>query len=465
VLPAADQIAHLDAIVSLEPLKGQTGADTYLWSQVLARAAEVPDEVEATVAGIQADDTACLIYTSGTGGVPKGVMLTHRNLLSNAQGARHVFDSAYQLEEEVFLSFLPLTHAYEHTAGVVFPLSLGAQTYFTTPEQLAGDMAEVRPTIMTAVPRLCETLHKRITQAVDRGPWPKRQLFRLALFLGARRYRLGDGRSWPERQLDRALDVLVRKKVQQRFGGRLKAFVSGGAALAPETGLFFVALGITLIQGYGQTECGPVIAVNPPKGLKIDAVGPPLQGVEVRIAEDGEVLVRGPNVMKGYWRDPETTQRTIRDGWLHTGDVGEIDADGFLRITDRKRDFIKNTGGEMISPQRIEGLLTQQPGVAQAMAYGDGKPYLVALIVPDDETLARLDGGASRDAGVQHRVADAVALVNRSLTNVERLRRHVILDEPFTVDNGMMTPTLKIKRHMIRQRYGEVLERLYDGRA
>ena len=463
VLPAADQIAHLSAIVSLEPLKGQTRADAYGWQQLLELAEGVPDTVDARVATIAADQTACLIYTSGTGGVPKGVMLTHRNMMSNALAAKALLEASYAFAEEVFLSFLPLTHSYEHTAGVVFPLSIGAQTYFTTPETIATDMGAVRPTLMTAVPRLCETLQKRIMQAVERSGKAKRLLFRQALNLGYRRYLHGDRRNLVERWADRLLDRLVRAKIQQRFGGRLKAFVSGGAPLNEDTGRFFVALGITLIQGYGQTEAGPVIAVNPPLRIKIDTVGPPLSGVELRIADDGEVLVRGPNVMKGYWRDEETTRRTIRDGWLHTGDVGELDEDGYLKITDRKRDFIKNSGGEMISPARIEGLLTHQNGISQAMAFGDGRPYVVALIVPDEEELAKHGAAAARDPAVQQAVSDAVAVVNQGLTNVERIRRFAILDEAFTVANGMMTPTLKIKRHMIRQHHAETLAGLYDG--
>jgi long-chain acyl-CoA synthetase len=462
VLPAADQLSHLSAIVSLEPLKGQTRADAYEWGKILAAAA-APDDIDATVAGLEADHTACVIYTSGTGGVPKGVMLTHRNMMSNASGARNVFEAAFPLENEVFLSFLPLTHSYEHTAGVVFPLMLGAETYFTTPDALAVDMAAVRPTLMTAVPRLCETLQKRISQGAERAGGIRLALFRETLALGIKRHR---GRLNPiEAIADRLLDRVVRKTVRDRFGGRLKAFISGGAPLNPEIGLFFIGLGINLVQGYGQTESGPVVSVNPPTRIKTDTVGPPLDGVEVRIAEDGEVLVRGPNVMKGYWRDPETTARTIRDGWLHTGDVGMIDADGYLRITDRKRDFIKNSGGEMISPQRIEGFLTMQDGIAQAMAYGDRKPYVVALIVPDDSTLARHGGAASASAEVQQTLSRAVDTVNQGLAGVERIRRFVVLDEPFTVANGMMTPTLKIKRHMIRQRYGQMLDRLYEVKA
>jgi long-chain acyl-CoA synthetase len=292
-------------------------------------------------------------------------------------------------------------------------------------------------------------------------------LFRLALRLGTKRHENPQSLGIVERLQDFVVERLVRAKVRQRFGGRLKAIVCGGAPLNREIGLFFVSLGVSIVQGYGQTEASPVIAVNLPKKIKVDTVGPPLDGVEVRIAPDGEILVRGPNVMKGYWNDPESTARAIRDGWLYTGDVGELDADGYLKITDRKRDFIKNSGGEMISPQRIEGVLNRQDGVGQAMVYGDRKPYVVALIVPEEALLTKYGGSglASRHPEVQKTIAAAVATVNRDLTSTERIRRYVLIDEMFSVGNGQMTQTLKIKRHMIRQAHGALLESLYEAKT
>jgi long-chain acyl-CoA synthetase len=473
VLPAADQLTYLSVIVALEPLKAQTTAHAYGWDEILAKGADATDDLDQTMAEIGPDDVACLIYTSGTGGVPKGVMLSHRNMLSNAGGARIVLEEGFGLDdEEVFLSFLPLTHSYEHTAGFVFPLLIGAQIYFTTPENLAGEIAEVRPTIMTAVPRLCEMLQRRIRQAAERSGGLRLKLFRLTLDLGAKRYTTPGAMRWIDRLLDFVVEKIVRTQVRQRFGGRLKAFVSGGAPLNRDVGLFFVSLGVSLIQGYGQTESSPVIAVNPPKRIKIDTVGPPLDGVEVRIAADGEILVRGPNVMKGYWHDPESTDRAIRDGWLYTGDVGELDSDGYLKITDRKRDFIKNSGGEMISPQRIEGLLTQHECIGQAMVYGDRKPYVVALLVPSDELLQTYRSTdepdaapASRHPDLLARLGEAVAAVNQHLSPVERIRRYAVIDESFAIANGQMTPTLKIKRHMIRRAHGALLESLYDSKS
>ena len=466
VMPAANQLSYLQTIIALEPLKSQTDADVYLWDDVMARGAAAEDRIDATVAGLGPDDTACLIYTSGTGGVPKAVMQTHRNVMQNGKGARKLLDDDFGLGEEVFLSFLPLTHAYEHSAGLWFPIMIGAQIYYAGgPETLATEMPEVRPTIMTAVPRLFEMLHKRILQAAMRGGGTKAKLFNLAVELGTKRYANPKSLTLKDRALDLLVDRLVRRKVRQRFGGRLKAFVSGGAPLNQEVGLFFLALGINLLQGYGQTEAGPVISANPPKRIKVDTVGPPLLGVEVRIAADGEILVRGPNVMTGYWRDPEATDRAIKDGWLHTGDVGEFDADGYLKITDRKRDFIKNSGGEMISPQRVEGYLALEEGVGQVMVYGDKRPYVVALIVPDEELLRQARGETdttARIAKLHQEIQTRVAKVNKILTVPERIRRFAIVEEAFSVANGQMTPTLKIKRHAIRGAHGALLESLYE---
>jgi long-chain acyl-CoA synthetase len=365
-----------------------------------------------------------------------------------------------------------LSHSYEHTAGEMFPISLGAQIYFAEgAETLAANMLEARPTIMTAVPRLYETLHQRIRIGVERKGGISQKMFDQAVAIGHKRLaerpvRLG------ERLIDPMLDRVVRAKLRRRFGGRLKAMVSGGAPLNPEIGRFFLALGVTLLQGYGQTEAGPVITCNLPARIKIDTVGPPLEGVRLRIADDGEILVSGDNVMKGYWNDPQATAQALKDGWLHTGDVGQLDEDGYLRITDRKRDFIKNSGGEMISPARIEGYLTLEPEISQVMVFGDRRPYLVAVIVPDPEFLAGYaPGDGSVDFAVQatdpeltKAIGAAVTRVNKTLAPSERVRRFIVATEPFTIANGQMTPTLKIKRHVIRETYGAQLDALYHSK-
>jgi long-chain acyl-CoA synthetase len=477
VMPAADQVSTIASIITMEPLtRGQLShAEIYLWDEVMARGAALPDDVASWVDAIGRDDVACLIYTSGTGGVPKGVMTTHANILANCYGAFRLLETI-GLGDDVFLCFLPLSHAYEHTAGMMFSISVGAETYFAEgAETLAANMLEARPTIMTAVPRLYETLHQRILGGIERqGGWRAR-LFRAAVDLGRKRYDHPERVTAVDRVFDFVFALLVRRRISARFGGRLKAMVAGGAPLNPEIGRFFLALGVPLLQGYGQTEASPVISVNPPKRIRIDTVGPPLEGVEVRIGEDGEILARGPMVMKGYWNDPEATARALADGWLHTGDIGEIDSDGYLRITDRKRDFIKNSGGDMVSPARVEGYLSLQPEIAQVMVFGDRRPYLVAVIVPgaellDRETTRRGVAAAAPgtglivDAELHKVIAAAVARVNAELAPVERVRRFIIAAEPFTVANGRMTPTLKIKRHAIRQAYGEALQALYESK-
>ena len=472
VLAAANQVDSVHTVMAIEPAAGQASAvDLLSWEEMLARGSEQPDDSDETVAAIEPDDTACLIYTSGTGGIPKGVMTTHRNIIANCHGAHRVLEQL-GLGDEVFLSFLPLSHSYEHTAGEMFPISIGAQIYFAEgAETLAANMLEARPTIMTAVPRLYETLHQRIRLGVERKGGLSQKMFQQAVAigrkrLGAERTRLG------ERLVDPLLDRTVRSKVRERFGGRLKAMVSGGAPLNPEIGRFFLALGVTVLQGYGQTEAGPVITCNLPARIKIDTVGPPLDGVRLSIAEDGEILVAGDNVMKGYWHDPEGTAQVLEDGWLHTGDVGTIDEDGYLRITDRKRDFIKNSGGEMISPARIEGYLTLEPEISQVMVFGDRRPYLVAVVVPDPEFVAAYADGEvpadmsalAVDPGFTRAIGAAVSRVNLTLMPSERVRRFVVAAEAFSIANGQMTPTLKIKRHVIRERYGAALDALYHSK-
>ncbi|MGQ0663977.1 MAG: AMP-dependent synthetase/ligase [Pseudomonadota bacterium] len=471
VLPAARQVEGCGFVIAIEPPAGTPqGVAVLSWAEALARGERQPDVVPARLAAAARSDIACLIYTSGTGGLPKGVALTHGNILCNCLGACEVL-LELGLGDEVFLSFLPMSHSYEHTAGLHFPISIGAQIYFAeSVEALAANMVEVRPTIMTAVPRLYETMHRRIVAGMKRAGGLKARLFEAALALGRKRYDQPEGLTWAERVADAVVERLVRDKLRARFGGRLKALVSGGAALNYEIGLFFTALGLKLLQGYGQTEAAPVIACNPPRRVKLDTVGPPLVGVEVRIGDDGEILVRGELVMAGYWNDPATTAATIRDGWLHTGDIGEIDADGYIKITDRKKDFIKNSGGDMIAPTRVEGLLVLEPEIAQAMVYGDRHPHLVAVIVPHPECIeafAKANGkpaelaALARDKGFHATVEAALERVNARLPVPERVRRFILASEPFTVANQQMTPTLKVRRHKIREVYGEALEALY----
>ena len=468
VLPAVAATGTVAHVVMMEALdRAPTlAADIRAWDDVLRLGREDADLV--VPAPLARTDRACIIHTSGTGGAPKGVTLSHGAILSNVMGAAKLLESL-GLGSEVFLSFLPLSHSYEHTAGQAFPVAIGAEIYYAEGvEALAGNLVEARPTIMTAVPRLYETMQSRIRRQVERDGGLRKTLFDAALRLGAKRHR--GTLAWWERPLDWLLDRLVRDKVRARFGGRLKAMVSGGAPLNPEVGLFFTALGVTILQGYGQTESAPVVSCNVPGHVKIETVGPPMVGVEVRIADDGEILVRGELVMEGYWNDPANTALAIRDGWLHTGDIGEFDADGCLRITDRKKDIIVNSGGDNISPARIEGLLTLRPEIAQAMVYGDKHPYLVAVIVPDETSAIEWAKANGKPANVEALAADtafrehigrAVEAVNKDLSVIERMRRFIVADEPFSIPNGEMTPTLKVKRHAVKARYGAQLEALY----
>ncbi|HVH79334.1 MAG TPA: long-chain fatty acid--CoA ligase [Stellaceae bacterium] len=464
---AAAQLPSVQVVIAMdEPMP----AGARSWNEVLALGDAQPDDIAQRVAALAPDDIACIIYTSGTGGLPKGVLATHRNILANCRGAYHLLEML-GLGDEVFLSFLPLSHSYEHTAGLMFPISIGAQIYFAEgADSLAANLLEAKPTIMTAVPRLYETMHQRIRRGIEREKGLKRRMFEMAVTLGQKRL-AGERHRIGERTMDRVLERLVRDKVRARFGGRLKAMVSGGAPLNPEIGSFFLALGVQLLQGYGQTEAAPVIACNPPGNIRIDSVGPALRGVEIKIAEDGEILVAGDNVMQGYWNDPEATARTITDGWLRTGDIGFLDAHGYLRITDRKRDFIKNSGGDMIAPAKVEGALTLQTEVAQAMVFGDQRPHLVAILVPDPEFASQFGAGGTELAalaehsGLLKALGEVVSRVNATLPPVERIRRFVVAREAFTTANGQLTPTLKIKRHIVRAVYRDAIEALYESRS
>jgi long-chain acyl-CoA synthetase len=433
----------LDLLVTMQEFSA-TGVTVARW-EPLTDDPRGPEDLAAEAAIIPSGALACLIYTSGTGGAPKGVMLPHRAILSNCRGA---FELARPLglHDEVYLSFLPLSHSYEHTAGQFFMLSIGTEVVYSGGvEHLASEMLAVRPTIMTMVPRILEVIRGRILGQVAREPAWKRWLFARATAVGTRR---AEGKRLAPHELlfDPLLDRLVRRKVRARFGGRLRAVVSGGARLEPEVGKFFLALGIALLQGYGQTEAGPVVSATPPIRPRIETVGPPLHGVDLRIADDGEILLRGDLVMDGYWGRPDETAAAIRDGWLHTGDIGAVDPDGCLRITDRKKDMIVLSGGDNVSPARIEGLLIARPEIAQAVVLGEGQAGLTALVVP-------------AEGFDEISVAGAVTEVNKRLSPIERIRHHAAV-APFTIDNGLLTATQKVRRHMVRQAHARVLEKL-----
>jgi long-chain acyl-CoA synthetase len=472
VLPAARSASACDIVISMEaPVSDtQAGVRSLHWDYVVAMGDTEPDDIRESAATLARDDVVCFIYTSGTGGRPKGVMLTHGSILANCYAAYDLLKEL-SLGDEVFLSLLPLSHSYEHTCGLFFPISIGAQIYYAEgSDKIALNLQETRPTIMTAVPRLYEVLHDRIKRGVEQAGGRREQLFTKALVLGQKRHENPEALTFGEKLQNVALDLLVRKKVARRFGGRLKTFVSGGAALNPDIGTFFLSLGVGILQGYGQTEASPVIACNRPSKTRIETVGPALIDVEIKIAGDGEILVRGELLMKGYWHDQETTAATIVDGWLHTGDIGVIEDDGYLRITDRKKDIIVNSGGDNIAPARVEGIITLETEIAQAMVYGDKRPYLVGVVVPSEEFVSAWakDNDAPADLavlagneGFTRAISAVMERINAKLSQIEKVRRVTIATEPFTTDNTMMTPTLKIRRHKIREAYWERLDGLY----
>jgi long-chain acyl-CoA synthetase len=476
LLPAVGASPGVRLVISIEPLadRGALGARVLSWQEALALGEQQPDQAINGAAALARGDTACFIYTSGTGGLPKGVMLSHGNVLANVAGASAALNLLGLDEHEVFLSFLPLSHAYEHTAGQFLPVAVGAQIYYADGlETLSTNLLEARPTIMTCVPRLYEIMRQRILNAVARQRGIKAKLFAKTVELGTKAYRDPAALTLSERLLDRVLDRIVRAQARARFGGRIKALVSGGAPLNHEVGLFFTALGLPVFQGYGQTECAPVVSVNTPRRVKLHSVGPPIPGIEVKIADDGEILVRGESVMQGYWRDEAATAEALKHGWLHTGDIGLLDDDGFLQITDRKKDIIVNSGGDNLAPQRVEGVLLLQPEIGQAIVYGDRRPHLVALLVPDAD-FARSFARArhlptdlatlTANLEFQGALGEAVRRANQSLSVLERVRHFRLLAEPFSIENGMMTPTMKLRRQVIYRTHCELFESLYDAR-
>ncbi|MBH0111382.1 long-chain fatty acid--CoA ligase [Novosphingobium sp. YJ-S2-02] len=474
LLPAILQTDCCRHVIGIEamPAMQQGVVELHDWNALLegdpvaARA-----EVEARLVSASRDDLACVIYTSGTGGAPRGVRQHHGMLLSNVAGAAQIILDDFHLDAcETFLSFLPLSHAYEHTGGQMLPIGLGGQIYYAEGlEKLAGNIEEVSPTIMVVVPRLFEVLRTRIMKQVEKQGKVPSWMMHQAIALASRR--AAGNRRISDFALDALLERTLRPKIRARFGGRMKALVSGGAPLNPEIGTFFDAMGLTLLQGYGQTESGPIISVNRPRaGIKMDTVGPPVRGAEVVIAEDGEVLVRGELVMSGYWRNPAASRAALIDGWLHTGDIGHIDARGRICITDRKKDMIVNDKGDNVSPQKVESMLTLQPEIGQAMVAGDKRPYVVGLIVPDAEWMqewARENGAEPALATLAElpafrtAVRDAIDRVNADLSVIEKVRQFTFADEPFAIENEEMTPSLKIRRHKLRERYGERLDGLY----
>jgi long-chain acyl-CoA synthetase len=421
---------------------------------------------------LAAGDLASLIYTSGTTGEPKGVMLSHRNFMSQLAAVRGLYPIT---ERDICMSFLPLSHVFERTVDYVF-FDRGAQiTYVESIERVPTQLTEIRPTIMVSVPRLFERSYIKIISKVQQEGGAKRRLFEWGVRVG-RQVREAEWRGNRPSAFARGQYAVARSrifsKVLERLGGRLRFCVAGGAPLAREVAEFFDIIGLPIVQGYGLTESAPVIAANRLDANRLGSVGPILPGVEVKIATDGEILARGPNIMIGYWNKPEATAETVDgEGWLHTGDVGYLDADGFLFITDRKKDIIVTSGGKNVAPQPIEGRLGATPFVAQAVAIGDKYPYLTALIVPNFENLEahftqRGISGLDRTEVAAHPeteklIAAAVKQVNGELATHERIRRFTVLAREFSLEEGELTPTMKVRRRIVNERYAKIIEQMY----
>jgi long-chain acyl-CoA synthetase len=455
LIPAVITSNDCHHVIGMEPLRSGQAPDwvnCHYWAKLASADGDV-EALKKDVADVTRNDLACIIYTSGTGGAPRGVQLHHGSLLHNLEGCTDIISTDFGWGDEVFLSFLPASHAYEHTGGQMFPIALGAAIYYAESlEKLAANIEEVQPTIMVVVPRLFELLRARIIKSIESSGGVSKYLLHRAMKIGGDKA-AGKFKLW-DLPMDGILALTLRRRIRDKIGKRQKAWVSGGAPLNPEVGMFFESIGITFLQGYGQTETGPVLACNRPSaGIRLDTVGPPVKNTEVRIADDGEIMVRGENVMHGYWRNPEESARVFKDGWLATGDVGHFDDQGRIKITDRKKDILVNDKGDNVSPQRIEGMLTLQPEIAQAMVYGDRRPHLVALIVPDAEIASAPD--------LHQRLQRAVDRVNSDLSVIEKVRRFITADEPFSIDNEQLTPSMKIRRHIISKAYGDRLAALY----
>lgn len=428
--------------------------------QKLTRIAGSAPDFNSEAQKAREDDTIAIVYTSGTTGNPKGVMLSHRNIRANVDGALAAIPSLD--ENDSALSFLPLCHTFEHIANQFFFFRAMSVAFAESADTVAEDLLEVRPTVMTGVPRFFERIYGRIMRMRDKLPTPRRKVFDWALAVGMKNGKRFEGESVA--LLSRAMlpiaDALVLKKIRARTGGRVRFFVSGAAALPADVGRAFAAFGLPILEGYGLTEASPVLCANHVEKMKWGTVGPPLDNLELKIAEDGEILARGPNIMQGYYGQPEATREMIdRDGWLHTGDVGQFDSEGFLKITDRKKHLFVSTGGKNIAPAPIEALLTESPYIDQAVLLGDKQPFCTALIVPDREALREAEISGTKEIHVL--IQKEIDRLLSALASYERVRRFIILDEAFTVENGMMTPTLKIRRKAVEEHYRELIEGMY----
>jgi long-chain acyl-CoA synthetase len=475
---ARSQLPSLESVIFLDAVAAPPGDRSF--QTVLERGASLraqdPQGFRRLSEAVKPQDLATIIYTSGTTGEPKGAMLTHHNIVSNVVACLGVVDLR---PTDTCLSFLPLCHIFERMGGLYAMLGAGATiAYAESMETVAANALEVRPTVLLAVPRFYEKVYARVMEAGSAHPAPVRALFRWGLAAGARkaRARFARSRPGPLLALQAALaDRLVARKIRERVGGRLRFCISGSAPLSTQVIEFFFAIGIPIYEGYGLTETSPVITLNPPGRERPGAVGKPVAGVEVKIGAEGEILTRGPHVMMGYFRNEAATREAIRDGWFHTGDVGFVDPDGYLVITDRIKDLIVLAGGKKVAPQPLEGRLKQSRWIGEAVLLGDRKPYVVALLVPNFANLeaeARARGWTYADRGELLRRPEVLGLfqaevdkLNADLAPFERVKKFELLQHELTQDAGELTPTLKVKRRVVMKKYGDTIDRLYPAQA
>ena len=452
ILLAAKKINYnFNFIIILNESAEDLGSNIINFSEIVSKEIDLDKEQKFFLENnknLNRQDPACIIYTSGTQGTPKGVVLSHGGILKNCEGALKFLDFV-KGKKNTFLTWLPLSHSYEHTVQFV-QLSLAAKIFYSESlDKLLSNLKIAKPTIMTAVPRFYTNLMHKIKVNLQTQSNFKKIIFQKTLDLGEKKF-LNKNMSFFEKCLNSILDFIVRRKIKNQFGGKIRAFISGGGPLDYNVGVFLNSLGLPTLQGYGLTEASPIVSCNPISKIKIDTVGKIFKDVEVRIAQDGEILVKGENVMIGYWNNKEETNRILKDSWLYTGDIGEVDSEGYLKITDRKKDIIVNAGGDNIAPSKIENLLSNYPDIIQSYIYGDKKNYLVALIVVAKE-LENKKG----------KVQFFVDKVNSELSIIEKIKKFIIIDTPFTVENEMLTPTMKIRRHQVKKIFGDQLEKLY----
>jgi len=458
ILPSLNKIKHVICIDDTNTSKFKKfNIGFYTFNELLnlgSKSDEKSKIIERFVSKINENDVVSIIYTSGTSNKPKGVMLTHKSIISNIVGANELV-SEIKIKDHKFLSIIPLSHAYEHTAGFFLPIYIGAEIYFNeNRDQIVNDLLSVKPTLMTAVPRLYEVLYKKINNQLLTKSKFSQKLFEKTITFGTKKYKKIK-LSFLEEVQNIILDKLVRKNFQKKFGGNLQAFISGGAALNEQVGLFFQSLGINILQGYGQTECSPLISCNPINKIKIDTVGVVIKGLQVKISNENEILVKGSSLMKGYWKDKKNTDKVLVNGWLHTGDLGSIDNDGYLKISGRVNEMIVNSGGENIAPVPIENLLLSYDEIEQVMIYGHNRPFLIAIIIPNEMLLS------DNDNFLKENLQTILNNVNKNLSQTKKIRKFISSNEVFSTDNGQLTPTLKIRRHVIVNRYKDEINNLY----